>query len=217
MTAAIDYVRILWDFLIYEDELEKADVIICFGSNDMTLAERASRLFLDGMAPYLLFSGGLGKGTEGVWAKTEAETFRDIAIKLGVDESRIIVENRSANTGENINFSKQLLKEKGIAANRAIVVHKPFMGRRVYAALRKQWPELDAMIVPYYGEMEAYLEQMKALGVDENFLFCTIAGDFQRMDVFAKQGYQIPQDIPPGATKAYEELCKLGYTKFVLG
>lgn len=216
MKTAIDYIQILWDFLTYENELKEADVIIGFGSNDITIAERASKLFLKGLAPYLLFSGGLGKGTEGIWTLSEAETFKNIAINLGVDNNKILVEKESGNTGENIRFSKELLQEYDIPCNSIIVVHQPNMGRRIFAAIRKQWPEVNVMIAPAECSLSEYLDTLKSKGVDEDELFSNIVGDFQRIDVFAKEGYQIPQDIPFETVTAYQELCKMGYTKYVI-
>lgn len=216
MKRAIDYIRILWDFLVYEDTLSKADVIIGFGSNDISIAERASKLFIDGMAPYLLFSGGLGKGTEGVWNCTEAETFRDIAMNCGIKKEKILIENKSSNTGENILFSKELLKKEGICVKTAIIVHQPNMGRRIYAAIKKQWSEIEPLIAPANCTLEQYINKLNCTGVDEEDLFSNIVGDFQRIDVFAKMGYQIPQSIPEEAITAFNELCNLGYTKYIV-
>lgn len=216
MLKAIDYVKILWDYLLYEDPLEKADVIIGFGSNDLTIAERGTQLFLADYAPYLLFSGGLGKGTEGIWKQTEAETFFEIAQNLGADPSRILIENNSTNTGENIRFSKDLLKRSGIDVRKAIIVHQPNMGRRIYAALKKQWPDITPLIAPANCTLEQYLKELQQNGVDQDDIFSNIVGDFQRMDVFAKEGYQIEQEIPQETQKAYEALCKLGYTKYII-
>lgn len=212
----IDYIRVLWNYLLYESTLEKADVIIGFGSNDLTIAERATQLFLADMAPYLLFSGGLGKGTEGLWEKTEAETFYEIAKIMGANTDKILIEKESTNTGENIRFSKELLIKEGIQAKRVIIVHQPNMGRRIYAALKKQWPEILPLIAPANCTLEQYLEKLQDKGVDEEDIFSNIVGDFQRIDVFAKEGYQIEQEIPHEAQEAYEMLCKLGYTKYVI-
>ena len=103
----IDYIQTLWNYLVYEHPLTKADIIIGFGSNDTTIAKRATQIFHDGWAPYLLFSGGLGKGTDGIWNKTEAETFYNIALEEGVNKDKILIENKSTNTGENLHFSKK--------------------------------------------------------------------------------------------------------------
>lgn len=210
------YIQILWDYLKREDELTQADVIIGFGSNDITIAERAIDLFEKDYAPYLLFSGGLGKGTEGVWTRSEADTFHDIAVKRGVADDKVLVENKSTNTGENIRFTKELLEKEGIAVQTAIIVHQPNMGRRIYAALRKQWPKLNPIIAPSKCSLDQYLEKLEKNGVDEEDIFSNIVGDFQRIDLFAKQGYQIPQDIPNEAMDAFEKLCELGYTRYVI-
>ncbi len=74
-------------------------------------------------------------------AEPEADQFAAIAIEMGVPTERILVENRSTNTGENVLFTKQLLAEKGLDPRTFIVVQKPYMERRSYATFRKVWPE----------------------------------------------------------------------------
>ena len=39
-----------------------------------------------------------------------------------------------------------------------------------------------------------------------------LVGDFQRMDLYAKRGYQIPQEIPQSAWDAFNALVSMGYT-----
>ncbi|MDI9470197.1 MAG: YdcF family protein [Bacillota bacterium] len=214
--TALDYIQILWDYLVYEHTLSRADLIVGFGSHDITVARRAARLYLEGWAPYLLFSGGLGKGTAGVWQQAEADTFREIATGMGVPEDRILVENQSTNTGDNIRLSRTLLASTGIPVRNVIVVHKPYMGRRIYAALRKQWPEITPIIAPANCGLEEYTKTLLSTGVDEEEFFSILVGDFQRIDVFARTGYQIAQDIPEEAQRAFQELCRLGYTRYVI-
>ena len=67
-----------------------------------------------GWAPLLIFAGGLGAITRHLWHEPEADQFAAIAIGMGVPKERILVENRSTNTGENVLFTKQLLAEKGL-------------------------------------------------------------------------------------------------------
>ena len=45
----------------------------------------------------------------------------------------------------------------------------------------------------------------------ENASISVIVGDFQRMDLYAKLGYQIPQEIPEEAWAAYRTLVEMGY------
>ena len=44
-----------------------------------------------------------------------------------------------------------------------------------------------------------------------------MAGDCLRMDVYARLGWQIPQEIPQKAAAACEALVKLGYGKYAVG
>ncbi len=210
------YLQELWDYLCMEHPLQHADVIIGFGSHDTTIARRAAELYKAGWAPLILFSGYLGKGTLGVFDKPEAELFAEIAVREGVPPEAILIENKSTNTGENIHFSRSILESRGMHPQRIIAVHKPYMTRRVWAALRKQWPEVEVLVAPGNPPLAAYMAEMLAAGVEEREIIDSLVGDFQRMDAFAKQGYQIPQEIPPRALAAYEALIKLGYDKYVV-
>ena len=46
-------------------------------------------LFLDGWAPLLIFSGGLGSITSRLWQEPEADQFARIAVGMGVPPGRI--------------------------------------------------------------------------------------------------------------------------------
>ena len=56
-----------------------------------------------------------------------------------------------------------------------------------------------------------HLERAKQQGISENASVSVIVGDFQRMDIYAKLGYQLPQQIPDGAWEAFHALVKMGY------
>ncbi len=196
-------------------KLEKADCIIAFGSHDLKVAERSAQLFLEGYAPLLIITGGLGKATEGVWEKTESEIFADIAIHMGVPKNKILLESKSTNTGENILFTKQLIKSNNIKFNTIIGVQQPYMERRLYAALRKQWEEVDCIITSPIISMYEYFNDVLNTDVSKEELINIIIGDFQRIDSYAKKGYQIPQDIPDEVWQAYNNLIRLGYNKYI--
>src|SRR5687768_10104977 len=98
--------KILWDYHHMNHQLEKADCILALGSHDLRVADRAAELYLEGWAPLVVFSGGLGNFTEGMWTESEADKFAAIAVRLGVPESSILIENKSSNTGQNIQFTE---------------------------------------------------------------------------------------------------------------
>ena len=84
----------LWDYHHMHHALEKADCILTLGSHDLRVAERAAQLYLEGWAPIVIFSGGLGNFTKETWTETEADRFAAIAISMGVPEASILVENK---------------------------------------------------------------------------------------------------------------------------
>ena len=87
----------------------------------------------------------------------EAEVFADIAERLGVPRDRMIVENRSTNTGENVPFTRQLLAERGLDLRRFILVQKPYMERRTFATFKKVWPEPAIVVTSPQVTMDEYL------------------------------------------------------------
>lgn len=65
-------------------------------------------------------SGGQGGGED----ISEAEAMRRYLVEHGIPESRVITEDRSTSTRENIAFSSEILKERGIT--RAVIVTSDF-------------------------------------------------------------------------------------------
>src|SRR5205809_280407 len=110
----IQLAQVVWDYHLLHQPLEKSDAILVLGSHDTRVAEWGAQLWLDGWAPLLIMSGGLGRLTKESWTETEAARFAEIAIQKGVPVEAILVEDRSTNTGENILFTKQLLETKGL-------------------------------------------------------------------------------------------------------
>lgn len=208
--------RIVWDSLYDADELEKADAILAFGCADPMVAHRAAALYLQGYAPLLVFSGGLGKGTEGRLRTSEAEHYASIAHSLGVPCENMLLETQSTNTGENIRFTHELLKEKSVRT--AIVVHQPNMGKRIRATLQKQWPDRQTrfLIAPADRSLEAYLKRLGECGLSEYEIVSNIVGDFQRMELYARLGYQTPVTMPQEAWAAFECMKAFGYTKYIV-
>src|SRR5437879_6538844 len=133
--------RKVWDYHHVDHQLSHGDVILVLCSHDKVVAARGAELFLEGWAPLLIFAGGLGAITRHLWREPEADQFASIAIGMGVPKDRILVENRSTNTGENVRFTKQLLAERGLAPDRFIRVQKTYQRRPRSATVEKWRPE----------------------------------------------------------------------------
>lgn len=205
------HLQVLWDYLSLHQNVEKADVILGFGCYDDNVARRAAELYHQGYAPKILFTGGLGRNTMELFSVTEAEKFAKVAIDCGVPEEDILLEDQATNTKDNILFSRKLLEEKGIPHSRILGVHKPYMERRIAAAMGVYWPEQAFAVTSFRQSLAQALEEAKRQGMEESNTISTIVGDFQRIELYAQKGYQLPQDIPPEAWEAYHALLAMGY------
>ena len=209
--GALAPLAVIWEYLRLDREPQRADVIVGFGNFNTEIARRAAELYHQGLAPKVLFTGGLGRNTEGLLPEPEAVRFARVAMECGVPEADILIEDRSTNTAENILFTRRLLEERGIPHGRILGVHQPFMERRITAAMGVYWKEADFSVTSPQVTIEQYLADARRQGVSENASISVIVGDFQRMDVYAKKGYQLPQHIPGEAWDAFRELVAMGY------
>ena len=204
--------QILWNYMRLDMAVEPADCILGFGCINDHIALRCAQLYRDGIAPRVLFTGGLGRNTLGRWTQSEAERFAAIAMEEGVPREAILLENRSTNSAENILFTKAILEQAGLGSGRLLCVHKPFMERRLCAAMGVYWPEAKARYTSPQLELEEYIRCTVAQGLTEKQVIDVMVGDFQRMEVYARKGYQLPQDIPEDAWAAFRRLVEAGYT-----
>ncbi len=201
----------VWGYHQLGHTLAKSDAILVLCSHDTGVAERGAELFLDGWAPLLIFSGGLGTITRHLWSEPEADQFAAIAERMGVPRENILTENRSTNTGENVLFTKQLLAGRGLDPQSFILVQKPYMERRSYATFMKVWPEKRAIVTSPKVSLDEYLERYSNDTLSTDDVVSIMVGDLQRVKLYAEMGFQIPQEIPSDVWGAYEALVDAGY------
>ena len=200
--------RLVWDYHHMHHEVGPADVILVQGSHDLRVAERGAELYLEGLAPLLVLSGGLGNLTQELWDEPEAVKFARVAREMGVPEDAMLLEPRSTNTGENVRFTRELLQERGLRPRSFILVQKPYMERRTYATFKKVWPDVDAVVTSPrigfddYANDEIPMERVVHIMV----------GDLQRIRLYPERGFQIEQEIPEEIWTAFERLVALGFT-----
>ena len=209
----LPHLQVIWDYLSLHREPAKADVIVGFGNFNTDIARRAAELYHQGFAPKILFTGGLGRNTEGLLPEPEAVRFAKVALEWGVPECDILLEDKSTNTKENILFTKALLETLQLPHGRILGVHQPFMERRIAAAMGVYWPEQQFSVTSPQVTIPEYLRRAKEQGIRENASISVIVGDFQRIELYAKLGYQLPQEIPDEAWDAFHALVALGYDK----
>ena len=209
----LPHLQVIWDYLCLHQAPSKADVIVGFGNFNTDIARRAAELYHQGLAPKILFTGGLGRNTEGLLPEPEALRFAKVAMECGVPECDILLEDKSTNTKENILFTKTLLESLQLPHSRILGVHQPFMERRIAAAMGVYWPELDFSVTCPQVTIPEYLRRAREQGISENASVSVIVGDFQRIELYAKLGYQLPQEIPDAAWDAFHALVAMGYDK----
>lgn len=202
----------IWDYHLLNHSLEQSDCIVVLCSNDVRVAEHAAQLFLGGYAPYIVFSGGVGKLTRGLFPASEAEYFAQIAEDMGVPKSCILIEPKSTNTGENVQFTQTLLDEKGLEPQRLLLVQKPFMERRSYATAKLHWPGKELIVSSPVISFDDYPNELLPYCDVINVML----GDLQRIKHYPSCGYSLPQEIPDDVWSAYESLVELGFDEHLI-
>lgn len=195
-----------------DHKIVPSDCILVLGSHDRRVAARGAELYLQGLAPVLVFSGGLGRLTKEMWSETEADLFARIATDMGVPKEAILVENRSTNTGENILFTQQLLQAEGLNPQTFIVVQKPYMERRSYATFKRHWPSKDLLVT----SPQILFEDYPTEEIPMEKVISIMVGDLQRIKLYAEKGFQVYQEIPDDVWEAYEQLVKMGFDQHLI-
>jgi uncharacterized SAM-binding protein YcdF (DUF218 family) len=208
--------KIIWEYHHLHHELVPADIILCFTSFDLSVPEYVARLYQRGLAPFILISGkhaSAGLQTTN-WGMTEAEKFAEVMVANGVLPDKIILENESVNSGENVRFSYELLKRMGEIPRKIILAQKPTMERRAYATFRNYWPEeeYELMVTSPPFSYEEYVGSI----VDRETMIHIMVGDLQRIKLYPAMGFQIPQEIPDAVWGAYEKLVAAGFDKHLV-
>jgi uncharacterized SAM-binding protein YcdF (DUF218 family) len=206
-------IQVIWNYMLLKHPLKKADVIFVLGNRDTRIAQYASKLFKEGWAPLLLFSGSGSvhnhlPGREQFVNSTEAEVFAEIAKAEGVPSGSILIENESQNTGQNYEFAIDLLRTHGVEPKIVIAVQKPYMERRTYATGKIWWPDLELIVT---SPPIALADYPNTSNQNEQWVHGMV-GDLQRIMEYPKKGFQIPQDIPTTVKEAFTYLVDLGYT-----
>jgi uncharacterized SAM-binding protein YcdF (DUF218 family) len=151
-----------------------------------------------------------------MWTEPEADQFARIAIAMGVPQAKILIENKSTNTGENVLFTRKLLAAAEIDPRKFILVQKPYMERRSYATFRQLWPEREVIVTSPQVSFSAYLSDYSNQALSQDDVISIMVGDLQRIKLYPQRGYQIFQEIPDDVWAAYEELVWAGFNRHLI-
>ncbi|MEU0040760.1 MULTISPECIES: YdcF family protein [unclassified Streptomyces] len=200
--------RLLWDYHRMHHDPRPCSVAVGLGSHDLGVADVTAEVFRQGMAPVIVFTGATSPTTRSRMPRGEAVHYRERALQLGVPDSAVLVEPRATNTGENIEFTKTLLSEAGIAVSAVLLVSKPYEERRSYAMMRKLWADVEVVCASTPMSLEKYADSIG----DAHMVIDMIVGALQRVLMFPGWGLAVEQDVPDAIVAAYERLCAEGFT-----
>lgn len=207
-------IETLWDYNQPEQDLRPVDVGIGLGSHDLGVASHTSDLFNRGMFPLIVFTGANAPTTVDRFPRGEAIHYREHAMSRGVPDTAILVEPNATNTGENIDFTRELLAAHGdVDRIRSIMlISRPYQRRRSYAICRKRWPDVEVICSSLPLSLDEYVESIG----DADRVITMLVGDTQRIWVYAERGWAIEQEVPAEVHQAFTRLVKAGYTSRLL-
>lgn len=205
-------VEVLWQYHRVGGALAASDVGIGLGSHDPEVATYTAELHLRGLFPRIVFTGANAPTTVERFPRGEAVHYRELALELGVPDAAILVEDAATNTGQNIEFTRDLLAEHAIRARSVTLISRPYQQRRAYATCRMRWPEVDVRCA---SRPESFDEHVARIG-DPDRVISMLVGDTQRVTRYAELGFAITQPVPDEVRHAYERLVAAGYTSRLL-
>jgi uncharacterized SAM-binding protein YcdF (DUF218 family) len=145
-----EQIKRMTDYLFLPADLKPCDIGLVFGTRMQEPVSRAYEAYSLGLVPYLLLSGGANRHTGVVEAHDMAERLE----RLGVPRDSLLLEDRSANSLENVVFSRDLIAETlGLDRVRSVlVVAKHYHMRRAVMTLKRHFPD-DTKFRPFPYEV----------------------------------------------------------------
>lgn len=218
--AAVDAVRAAAQLILqYLSEADAAvpksptDAVIGFGVFDLRLPQYCADLFSQGYARRIIFTGGIGGGS-GNLRGAEADVWRCEVQRTHPDlpDHVFVIENRSTNTAENIQFTAELLQQLhpelafGVGIRRAIIVASPSRLRRVRLTMRQLQPAVEVIRmrppVDFAAEQALYAQH----GVD---YLAHLVGEIDRLLTYSSRGWIAPEPLPAVVIAAGEQLRRV--------
>ncbi len=186
----------LYHFLSPTDKEAQADLIIGFGHFDLRIPEQCASLYQKGLAPKILFTGGIGAGSADFKNPEAVEFLNHVKSKYpAIKDEAILVESTSTNTGDNLKNSIQLLKAKGFfeSLKKIILVATPTRQLRVHLTAKKYFQNTTLINLPPSSsfEFDKEMNVAKAIDFKEHLL-----GELDRIQKYPALGFACSTEIP---------------------
>lgn len=138
------------DYISPETDIFCCEFALMFGSRHAQdeLIDVALTLFHSGYYETLIITGGKTRGHK----NSEAREIADRLISAGLSNGRIILEEESSNTGENVKNTRDMMSHLGL--RELLLIGKIYAKRRYVMTIKKQWPEIERVscaAINYFG------------------------------------------------------------------
>jgi uncharacterized SAM-binding protein YcdF (DUF218 family) len=206
--------RKLWDYLCLGASVESAECLLVFGGHDIGVAGRAADLYLAGVVPFIVVSGGSRAVPEGSDFPTEADAIADVLLSHGIPKDAIALERLASNSSENFWLSAELLRDLGMDPRSFPVVTKPYAERRIIATARRRWPHKHVAVTSERGSLDDYIHGV--IPVDR--ILSMLAGEALRLEAYAATGLIDPgEPVPADILAAAHALQASGFDSRTIG
>jgi hypothetical protein len=210
MPAGTDmcHARQLWNYLRLGIPVRPAECLLVFGGHDLGVAGRAAELYADGIAPFIVVSGGSRAVPNGSDFATEAEAIADVLQRYDIPKDVIALECLASNTSENFWLSAELLRDLGMGPQSFLVVHKPYAERRTMATARRRWPARQVAVTSEQISFDDYC----AGDIPPARVLSMLAGEALRLESYAATGLiDLDEPVPDDLLDAARALQAAGY------
>ena len=174
--------------LMPKTEIKPADLLIVFGTTygiDL-FVENIVKLYKNGFVKkYILCTGG-NKCVYNNGNELESVLMKNLLVQNDIPESMILVENKSKNTGENLQFSIPILQQIFVEIDNIksiIGVGKIHATLRFLMTMCKYFPKQEKMFYPInvFGENDKLLEEKLAI-------------EAEKIPEYLQKGFIVPLD-----------------------
>lgn len=171
MVFAIGIAISIWNYGKV-DEKAPADVAIVLGAaiSDGEVSpvyreriNHAITLYEEGTVDFIILTGGFGEGSY----KSDSQVAKEYALSQDVPEERILIEEKSTITEENLEFSKEIMEENDLET--AIIVSDPLHMKR--AMLMAKDYNINALSSPTTTSMYKSLKTKIPFLLREEFFY----------------------------------------------
>lgn len=142
--------RVIWldaiaGFLVVEDDISRADVIVILGGGGPERVEHAVKLYQSDYGNWIIATGMENKlpGLVTTWPQLAMKH----AVSLGVSESVFILEERPTSTYEDALYIKEDMLDRGFKS--AIIVSSPYHMRRARMIFRKVFEDKEDIFLQF--------------------------------------------------------------------